>query len=102
MIDLNFLPSFEADAIEIWSHVADEDPSAADRLIERIYLRCLILQEHPGAGQRRPEVADDCRQLVVSPVLVLYRHHGNQVALVRAIYRGRNVTPDMFSGGGRS
>lgn len=96
MIALNYLPSFEADALAIWSYVAEQNPVAADRLIERIYERCLILREHPNAGPKRPDVAADCRQLVISPVLVLYRHHRDQVDLVRAVYRGQDVVPELF------
>jgi len=93
---LVYLPSFEADALDIWSHVARDNPAAADRLIEALYARCLILEDHPEAGPRRVDIAAECRQLVEGPVLILYRLSGRRVELVRALYRGRELTPGLF------
>ena len=97
MTKLTYLPSFEADALDIWPRVAQDNPSAADRLVDRLYERCRILEEHPKAGPPRMDIAMDCRQLVEGPVLILYREIADSVELVRAIYRGRDVTPELFT-----
>ena len=96
MTKLVYLPSFEADAVDIWSYIAIDNPSAADRLVDRLYQRCLILEDHPKAGQPRFDIAKDCRQLVEGPVLILYRETPQRVELVRALYRGRDVSADLF------
>lgn len=96
MTTLTYLPSFEADALDIWLYVAQDNPSAADRLVDRLYKRCEILRAHPNAGPLRPDIAMDCRQLVETPMLVLYRVVGDEVQLVRALYQGRNLNPDLF------
>ncbi|GIT93338.1 hypothetical protein JANAI62_37550 [Jannaschia pagri] len=96
MTTLHRLPIFDADLVEIWLHVAEHDPIAADRLIDRLVARLDILEQHPKAGQARPEIASDCRQLVEDPVLILYRCTETGVELVRARYRGWPVSQDDF------
>jgi toxin ParE1/3/4 len=93
---LTYLPSFEEDATDIWRHVAADDPVAADRLIEQVWRRCLSLADHPMAGRARPEIAAECRHLVVGPLLVLYRVDGDRVDLVRLIHGRRRLDPTLF------
>ena len=47
----------DEDLIEIWLYVAQDDPMAADRLLERIEEKCLLVAEHPGMGQARADIA---------------------------------------------
>lgn len=96
MIALNYLPSFELDVLDIWGYIALDDPRAADRLVEKIYERCLILRAHPKAGPHRPDIAMTCRHLVAGPVLILYRHQPDSVDLVRALYGRRNLDAETF------
>lgn len=98
MTTLYRLPSFDADLVDIWLHIAEHNPAAADRTVDHVVERCWMLVEHPKAGPARPDIAGDCRHLVTGPVLVLYRAAGDRIELVRALYRGRNITADMFSG----
>lgn len=57
-----------------------------------------MLRDHPKAGPARPDIAADCRHLVVGPVLVLYRHMDSVVELVRAVDGRRDIGPEMFGG----
>jgi toxin ParE1/3/4 len=97
VISLNYLPKFEEDVLDIWSYIAQNDPRTADRFVEKIYERCLILRAHPKAGPSRPDIAADCRHLVVGPVLILYRHRPDAVDLVRALHGKREIEDEMFS-----
>ena len=41
----------EEDLVEIWSYIADENPAAADRLLNEIDDACLTLAEAPRSGR---------------------------------------------------
>lgn len=90
------LPQFQADLDDIWYSIAVDNPIAADAVIDRIRARCETLRHHPELGPERPDIARDCRQLVVDPYLVLYRATDEAVELVRAIH-GRRSLAGLFS-----
>ena len=43
----------EIDLIEIWMHIARQDPLAADRQLDRIHATCKTLADHPHSGPMR-------------------------------------------------
>ena len=49
----------EEDLLAIWSYIADDDPDAADCLLDRIDQRGTALAETPRAGRAREELAPD-------------------------------------------
>ena len=51
----------EADLIEIWNHLAQDDPSAADRQLDRIDAACAMLATNPEGGPRREDLAPSLR-----------------------------------------
>ena len=51
----------ETDLIEIWTSIAGDDPSAADRLLDRIEQVCALLATHPHAGKQRYDLAPGLR-----------------------------------------
>lgn len=96
MTPLHYLPSFLGDLEHIWLHIARENMAAADRLIDELYECCLLLQAHPRAGVRRQEIAPDCRQLVCSGYVVLYRLRAGRCELVRALHGRRKIEAKHF------
>lgn len=96
MTELRFLPSFHRDVEDIWLAIARHDVAAADRMLSRLYERCLVLRDHPDAGPARPDIAVDCRHLVEGSYLVLYRREPTVVTLVRALHARRDLTSDVF------
>ncbi|MFC6791505.1 type II toxin-antitoxin system RelE/ParE family toxin [Methylobacterium komagatae] len=68
----------------VWSRLAREDvrsiylgligknPSAAERLLDRIEERAGQLADQPRLGPRRPEIRPTTRILVEAPYLILY------------------------------
>ena len=45
----------EEDLIEIWLYIAQDDPLAADRLLDEIDEQSVLLAENPGIGKPRPD-----------------------------------------------
>jgi toxin ParE1/3/4 len=96
MAALNYLPAFEDDALAIWTHIAEDNPAAADELIDKLYARCLLLIDHPLAGPARPDIAKGCRHLTLGRYLILYRYEKGQIDLVRALDSRRKISGEMF------
>jgi toxin ParE1/3/4 len=59
--------------LEIYVAVSLENPTAAERLYDRIESRVSALASQPRMGQRRPDVSPDARVLVQNPYLILYQ-----------------------------
>ena len=93
-----YLPSFERDVAEIWADLAEHDPRAADKLIDRIYERCSQLAAYPEMGPARPDIAPACRHLVIRTCVALYRIVDDRVEMVRVFRKGKELTRDVFTG----
>lgn len=75
-----------ADLLEIWLYIAEDNPGAADRLLERIHRRCEALARMPKLGRLRPDLAPGIRSVAVGRYLVFYGEtpKGIQVVRIRA------------------
>lgn len=51
----------EFDLIEIWGHIANDDPLAADRQLDLIGEACQMLAGHQHAGKSRDDLAPGLR-----------------------------------------
>jgi toxin ParE1/3/4 len=61
------------DILDVWTYIAAENPSAADRILDRIERVLAMLAEHPLTGRQRPEVIPGSRSFAVSPYVIFYR-----------------------------
>jgi toxin ParE1/3/4 len=70
-----FTPEAEANLLEIWQYIADQDSErAADRVIDRIYSTCQKLSEMPGIGHYRENLLDRRHKFYsVWSYLIVYR-----------------------------
>ncbi len=100
MARVTLSPKARNDLDDIWLRIAQDNVSAADRLIDRIVNRCQSLTKHPNLGPARREVAPDARVLVVGDYLALYRIGAAGVQIVRVVHGARQLeglfdpTPD--------
>jgi toxin ParE1/3/4 len=65
-------PQSRTDLIDIYLQIAQNQPRAAERYIDRIESRTEMLVEHPRMGVRRPDIRPSTRMLVVAPYVILY------------------------------
>jgi toxin ParE1/3/4 len=82
----------EDDLLDIWRHVATDNPVAADRLLDRINGTFALLAETPRLGPARRDVGHDMRYFVVGSYLILYRPLANGVEIVRVVHGARRLT----------
>jgi toxin ParE1/3/4 len=86
-------PRARADIDEIAYYVAVESGSleTADRLLESIYRRFLLLGQHPHTGRRRDDIRPGLRSFSSGPYVVLYRVQGNDVLIQRVVRGSRDL-----------
>lgn len=84
-------PQVEEDLLDIWLFIAKDSIAAADRLIDAIEERCLLLADYPEIGPARPEIGPDIRALSVRDHLVLYRRTEGRVEIVRVVHGARRL-----------
>lgn len=85
----------EEDLIEIWLHIGQDDPAAADRVLDRLEERSRLLAERPGLGAKREDLAVGLRHSPVGRFLILYREIPDGVEAVRYLHGARKL-PELF------
>lgn len=83
------------DLVEIWVYVAENDPKAADRLIEALHSRCNLLARLPRLGRLPPDVAPGIRSFPFGRYLILYRERKGGIEVVR-VCSGRRDLKRLF------
>ncbi len=85
----------EIDLIEIWGHIAEDDPIAADRQLDRIDAACEMLAENPQGGPRRDDLARGIRFYPVGNYLVFYTVGEDGITVARVLHGARDY-PQEF------
>ena len=85
----------EIDLIEIWTAIAVDEPSAADRLLDRIEQACALLASHPHAGKQRDDLAPGLRFYPVGNYLVFYVPREDGIAIVRVLHGARDYRQEF-------
>jgi toxin ParE1/3/4 len=85
----------EIDLIDIWSFVARDDPTAADRLIDQIHDRFRLLAATPKMGRLRPELNESIRSFVVAQYVIFYRKGARLIEVARVLHGHRDI-PSLF------
>lgn len=75
----------EEDLIDIWLYIAQDNPAAADHMLDTFEKKGVLLAENPELGQARPDIADDFRYLPVKRYLLLYRKIAGGIELIRVV-----------------
>jgi toxin ParE1/3/4 len=85
----------EEDLIDIWLYIAQDNPAAADRLLDKIDGKIRLLAEQPAIGPAREDIAPDLRYLPLGNYLILYRIILDGIEIVRVVQGARNLK-DLF------
>jgi toxin ParE1/3/4 len=86
-----FTRAAREDLIDIWTHVAMDDPVAADRVLDRLDEAASNLIQHPEMGPARDDIRPGLRYLVSGSYLILYRILGDDIEIVRAVHGRRDL-----------
>ena len=85
-------PEAKADLDEIWFYVASNSSiETADRFVDSITARFVLLATHPRAGRRRDNLRPGIRSFGVGEYIVLYRVEGGDVLIQRVVRGSRDL-----------
>jgi toxin ParE1/3/4 len=86
----------DEDLIDIWSYIAADNISAADRVLDAIEARWENLARHPYSGVARDDIAPGIRHLVSGEYLTLYRLSGGAIEIVRVLHGRRKISSKVI------
>lgn len=86
-----FTRAAREDLVDIWTHIASDDPAAADRVLDRLDKVTTHLARNPQMGPARDDIRPGLRYLVSGSYLLLYRVTDGGVEIVRAVHGRRNL-----------
>lgn len=81
----------KADLVEMWEYIAQENPTAADRLLHKLVMQYKALAENPGMGRLREELRPGLRSFPVGNYLILYNPIPEGIAVFRIIHGARDL-----------
>jgi toxin ParE1/3/4 len=87
-------PQADHDLDGIWGYIATESGSydIADRLVDTIVDRFLLLATHPHIGRARDEdLRPGLRSFPVGNYIILYRVHEGRVLILRILHGNRDI-----------
>lgn len=86
-------PEARADIEEIAYYVfeASRSVETAERLVDAIYGRILLLGKYPHAGRQRDDLMPGIRLFPVGDYVVLYRVDANDAVVARVVHGSRDL-----------
>jgi len=91
MLQVCFTRAAREDLIAIWTHIAEDDAAAADRVLDRLDEAASHLADNPQIGPARDDIRPGLRYLVSGSYLLLYRIDGDDIEIVRAVHGRRDL-----------
>ncbi|MCL2640198.1 MAG: type II toxin-antitoxin system RelE/ParE family toxin [Phycisphaerales bacterium] len=91
MIDFRVSPETASDLEEIWNFIAQDNPIAANRVIEQILDVFRRLADTPRMGRQREELAAGLRSHPFGNYIILYKIRGEYIEITRIIHSARNL-----------
>ena len=84
-------PEAIADLDAIWDYISRDNHAAADRMLDELNERFLLLSKHPELGERQPLLADGTyRRFTHRNYLIYYRPTADEIVLVRVLHGARD------------
>ena len=98
MFRIRFTNSAEADLLELWLTIAEENLVAADESLDSIQSTVSLLATQPEMGRARPELADGLRSFPTrTPYIIFYMQDKDGLLVVRMLHHARDIDADYFS-----
>lgn len=84
-------PLAESDLEEIWWYIAQDNPYAADKMLDRIGERCAAVAQFPMMGVSREELFPSLRSFTVGKYVVFYLPQHEGIEVVRVLPGMRDI-----------
>ena len=79
------------DLVAMWEYIAQDNPSAADRLLQKLVQQYRSLADNPGMGRSRDELRPGLRSFPIGNYLILYHPIPEGIAVFRIIHGARDL-----------
>ena len=84
-------PQAEADLDDLWEHIAEANPDAADKVLDAIAERCTLLAQFPMLGTSRDELFPALRSLAVGSYVIFYLPLDDGIDVIRVLHGRRDI-----------
>ena len=91
MLELVITPEAEADLVDIWLYIADDQPLNADRYLDKLQEKAERLASFPELGRAREELAPELKSFSVDRYNLYYQATVTQLILVRVLAADRDI-----------
>jgi toxin ParE1/3/4 len=81
----------QTDLDEIWLYIAEHNIPAADRFLDILDERFVLLAGQPLLGRARPELAPNLRSLSVGNYVIFYRPIDDGIEVARVLRGARDI-----------
>ncbi|MEQ8465706.1 type II toxin-antitoxin system RelE/ParE family toxin [Coleofasciculus sp. E1-EBD-02] len=79
------------DIEDIWNYIAQENPQAADNILDKLRERFFLLTKFPELGRVRPDLAPSVRGFPVGNYIIFYRSLEQGIEIVRVLRGSRDL-----------
>ena len=79
------------DILALWSYIAEQNPVAADGVVDRLTSQFQLLGDHPYAGRAREDLRHGYRTLAAGQYVIFYKVSQSFVSIVRVLHGRRDV-----------
>lgn len=80
----------QADLIEVWLFIAEDNLTAADAYIDHLQQSCALLAANPLMGIDRSDIAPGVYSFVVENHVIYYELHDQGIAVLRVWHSARD------------
>lgn len=94
---LVFTDRAQADLLEAWLYIAEDNLAAADRVLDTLEHEAKVLLMQPLMGRARPELGSQVRSWPSStPYLLFYEVDGSELTVLRVLHHARDIRSATF------
>lgn len=92
MLALEISPEAESDLLDTWLYIAEDQPTNADRYLDKLQVKAQRLAEFPDLGRDRPDLAEGLKSFPVDRYNLYYTVTETKLILVRVLPGDRDIT----------
>ncbi len=84
-------PEAESDLLDIWLYIAEDNPINADKFIDKLNDKAILIAEFKESGRARPELGYGLQSFPVERYVIYFRKHLEGIELVRVLNAARDI-----------
>lgn len=94
---LVFTEQAQADLLDAWLYIAEDNLAAADKVLDTLAQEAKLLLLQPLMGRARPELGSAVRSWPsATPYVLFYEVDESELTILRVLHHARDVRPASF------